>query len=54
MELSEQDRQVLKFAAEQLWRKGCVNPAEATVAQAFTDLVNRAIALSKPKESKEG
>jgi len=50
MELNEKDLEVLRVTAEQLWRKGCHNPGEATIAQAFTDLVRRAHAEAQTPE----
>jgi len=49
MELTEQDKDVLKAAVEQIWRKGAHTPQEAAVGHNFTQLVAR---LIKPDETK--
>lgn len=50
MELSDRDKEILKAATQLVWAKGTHNPQEAAIAQALTDLTNRAIAPQKPAE----
>jgi hypothetical protein len=50
MEFSDQDKQVLQLSVEQIWRKGCNNPGEASLAQALTDLVKRVLTQQPAKE----
>jgi hypothetical protein len=47
MEISEQEKEVLKATFTQLWAKGCHSPQEGNIATAFTNLVQR-ILTQKP------
>lgn len=43
MELTAQDKNLLRCAMDQLWRKGCNNIAEAAVGTEFTLLIQRLV-----------
>lgn len=53
MDLSEQDKLVLKATVELLWRKGTTHPNEAAVGIQFTQLVERILKPVTPTQ-KEG
>lgn len=47
MELTEQDKQVLKATVELLWKKGTNHPQEAEIGVLFTRFVEKVL---KPEE----
>lgn len=50
MEITDQDKEVLKMTTEQIWRKGANSPQEGAVANAFTLFVQKVLGPA-PKET---
>ena len=50
MELTDQDKQVLDLAQQLLWKKGVNNPFESQVANALTQLAQKAAVPEPPKK----